>query len=164
MAGLDSRWPRGQHANKTSSKVEVRFDVAASPSLGPRQLNRLLERLGPVVRASSSQDRSQARNRQIALDRLAERVAAALRLEAPRRPTRPTAGSKTRRLDAKRRRGDDQGSSEPGRSTSTTEVPSAQSSPVCARAIWPLDPTHCGPELRGSCILHRGTRLLGMPG
>jgi ribosome-associated protein len=97
--------PGGQHANKTSSKVEVRFDVTASPSLGPRQRTRLLERLGPVVRASSSQDRSQARNRQIALDRLAERLAAALRTEVPRRPTRPTAGSKTRRLDAKRRRG-----------------------------------------------------------
>src|ERR1700691_2995100 len=88
--------PGGQHANKTSSKVEVRFDVTASPSLGPRQRTRLLERLGPVVRASSSQDRSQARNRQIALDRLAERLAAALRTEVPRRPTRPTAGSKTR--------------------------------------------------------------------
>jgi ribosome-associated protein len=96
--------PGGQHANKTSSKVEVRFDIASSPSLGPRQRSRLLERIGPVARASSSQDRSQARNRQIALERLAERLAVALRVETPRRPTKPTTGSTVRRLEAKRRR------------------------------------------------------------
>ena len=96
--------PGGQHANKTSSRVEVRFDVAASPSLGPRQRARLLERLGPVVRAASSDDRSQARNRQLATQRLGDRIAEALRVEVPRRPTRPTKGSRARRLDEKRQR------------------------------------------------------------
>ena len=96
--------PGGQHANKTSSRVEVRFDVAASPSLGPRQRARLLERLGPVVRAASSDDRSQARNRQLAPQRLGDRIAEALRAEVPRRPTRPTKGSRARRLDEKRQR------------------------------------------------------------
>ncbi|HEX3946678.1 MAG TPA: alternative ribosome rescue aminoacyl-tRNA hydrolase ArfB [Acidimicrobiales bacterium] len=98
--------PGGQHANKTSSRVEVWFDVEASRSLGPRQRARLLERLGPVVRAGASEDRSQARNRQLALERLAGRLAAALRVEAPRRPTRPTTGSRERRLQDKRRRSD----------------------------------------------------------
>jgi ribosome-associated protein len=98
--------PGGQHANRTSSRVEVRFDVSASTALGPRQRARLLERLGPVIRATASQDRSQARNRQIALERLAGRIAEALRVEAPRRPTRPTAGARARRLDAKRQRGE----------------------------------------------------------
>ncbi|HEY3940965.1 MAG TPA: alternative ribosome rescue aminoacyl-tRNA hydrolase ArfB [Acidimicrobiales bacterium] len=96
--------PGGQHANKTSSRVEVTFDIANSPSLGPRQRARLLERLGPVARASSAQDRSQSRNRQIALGRLADRLGAALRVDPPRRPTRRTAGSTERRLEEKRRR------------------------------------------------------------
>jgi len=86
--------------------VEVRFDVTASRSLGPRQRERVLERLGPVVRATASDDRSQARNRQVALERLAARLAAALRVDPPRRPTRPTLGSKERRLADKRRRSD----------------------------------------------------------
>jgi ribosome-associated protein len=84
--------------------VEVRFDVVSSATLGPRQRARLLQRLGPVVRATSSDERSQARNRQIALERLAARIADALRVEAPRRPTRPTKGSQQRRLEGKRRR------------------------------------------------------------
>jgi len=96
--------PGGQHANKTSSRVEVRFDVVSSATLGPRQRARLLERIGPVVRATASDERSQARNRQIALERLATRIAAALRVDAPRRPTKPTKGSTERRLDDKRRR------------------------------------------------------------
>lgn len=96
--------PGGQHANRASSRVEVWFDVEASRTLGPRQRARLLERLGPVVRATAGDDRSQARNRQIALDRLAGRLAAGLRVEPPRRPTRPTLGSKERRLQGKRRR------------------------------------------------------------
>lgn len=98
--------PGGQHANKTSSRVEVRFDVVSSATLGPRQRARLLERIGPVVRATASDERSQARNRQIALERLATRIAAALRVDAPRRPTKPTKGSTERRLDDKRRRAD----------------------------------------------------------
>jgi len=98
--------PGGQHANKTSSRVEARFDVVRSATLGPRQRARLLDRIGPVVRATASDERSQARNRQIALERLALRIAAALRVEAPRRPTKPTKGSMERRLEDKRRRAD----------------------------------------------------------
>ena len=94
----------GQHANRTASRVEVRFDVARSASLGPRQRALLLDRLGRVVAASSSQDRSQARNRDIALERLAQRLAGALRVAPPRRTTAPTPGSEERRLEEKRRR------------------------------------------------------------
>ena len=96
--------PGGQHANRTSSRVEVRFDVDGSRTLGPRQRARLRERFGPVVRAGASDDRSQARNRQVALERLAARLADGLRVDPTRRPTRPTMGSKERRLQAKRRR------------------------------------------------------------
>ena len=96
--------PGGQHANRTLSRVEVQFDVAASPTLGPRQRARLLERLGPVVRASASESRSQARNRERALERLATKLDAGLRTQPARRPTRPTQGSQTRRIESKRRR------------------------------------------------------------
>ena len=96
--------PGGQHANRASSRVEVRFDVVASASLGPRQRARLLERIGPVVRASAGEDRSQARNRQVALDRLVTRLAEGLKTQPVRRPTAPTRGSKERRLADKRTR------------------------------------------------------------
>ncbi|HEY7949060.1 MAG TPA: alternative ribosome rescue aminoacyl-tRNA hydrolase ArfB [Acidimicrobiales bacterium] len=95
--------PGGQHANKTSTRAEVRFDVASSPSLGPRQRARLLERLGPVVRVSAGEERSQSRNRDVALRRLAARLADGLRVEPARIPTRPTAGAKARRLEDKKR-------------------------------------------------------------
>lgn len=98
--------PGGQHANTSNTRAEVRFDVAGSPSLGPRQRARLLERLGPEVRVVAADERSQARNRTLALDRLRRRLADALRTEAPRRPTRPTASSQRRRVQVKRRRGD----------------------------------------------------------
>jgi ribosome-associated protein len=96
--------PGGQHANRTLSRVEVEFDVAASSVLGPRQRQRLLDRVGPVVRASAADSRSQARNRQLALERLAARIDAALRVETPRRATRPTKSSQVRRVESKRRR------------------------------------------------------------
>lgn len=96
--------PGGQHANRTLSRVEVEFDVGASSVLGPRQRQRLLDRIGPVVRASAADSRSQARNRQLALERLASRIADALRVETPRRPTRPTKSSQVRRVEGKRRR------------------------------------------------------------
>lgn len=96
--------PGGQHANRTASRVEVRFDVEASRSLGPRQRALILERIGPVVTATASDERSQARNRELALERLAERLAGALRVSPPRRPTRPTVASRARRLEEKRRR------------------------------------------------------------
>lgn len=94
--------PGGQHANTSNTRVELRFDVAASPALGPRQRARLLERLGPTVRVVASDERSQARNRQLALERLRTRLAEALRVERPRTATRPTKGAKERRLEAKR--------------------------------------------------------------
>jgi ribosome-associated protein len=96
--------PGGQHANRTLSRVEVQFDVAASPSLGPRQRARLMERYGPVVRAAAADSRSQSRNRQLALDRLATRLDEGLRVDPTRRPTKPTQGSKIRRVESKRRR------------------------------------------------------------
>jgi ribosome-associated protein len=103
---VTSGGPGGQHANKTASRVEVWLDVEGSAALGPRQKARLRERLGAVVRASASDDRSQARNRQLALTRLAERIADGLRVDAPRRPTRPSRSSKERRLEGKRQRAD----------------------------------------------------------
>ncbi len=96
--------PGGQHANRSNTRVEVRFDVAGSPSLGPRQRARLLERLGPVVRASAGESRSQATNRKMALDRLVSKLADGLRRDAPRRPTTPTRGATERRLAEKRSR------------------------------------------------------------
>jgi ribosome-associated protein len=96
--------PGGQHANTSDTRVEVSFDVERSPSLGPRQRERLRTRLGPVVRAVAADTRSQARNRELALERLAARLAAGLRVERPRRPTKPTAAARTERLEAKRHR------------------------------------------------------------
>lgn len=95
--------PGGQHANTANTRVELRFDVEASPSLGPRQRARLLERIGPSVRVVVTTERSQLRNRELALQRLAGRLADALAERAPRVPTRPTRASNERRLDTKRR-------------------------------------------------------------
>jgi ribosome-associated protein len=97
--------PGGQHANTSNTRVELRFDVDRSPSLGPRQRERLLDRLGPVVRVVVTDTRSQARNRELALERLRERLAAALRTTRARRPTAPSVAARRRRVDAKRRRG-----------------------------------------------------------
>ena len=99
--------PGGQHANTSNTRVEVRFDVARSAVLGPRQRARLLARLGPVVRVVASDRRSQAQNRSLALERLGGRLAAALRVERPRRPTEPTrrpgpADRRERRLELRR--------------------------------------------------------------
>ncbi len=96
--------PGGQHANRTLSRVEVQFDIGASTALGPRQRARLLERFGPVVRAAAADSRSQARNRQLALERLAARLADGLRVDPTRRPTKPTKGSQIRRVEQKRHR------------------------------------------------------------
>jgi ribosome-associated protein len=96
--------PGGQHANRSLSRVEVQFDVESSTTLGPRQRARLLERLGPVVRTSASDSRSQARNRQLALERLASRLSDGLRVQPERRPTKPSKGAKERRIESKRHR------------------------------------------------------------
>ena len=95
--------PGGQHANTSNTKVEVRFDVASSPSLGPRQRARLLERLGPVVRVTASERRSQHQNRELALERLAARIAAALHIDPQRYSTKPSRAAQKRRVDEKRR-------------------------------------------------------------
>lgn len=96
--------PGGQHANVTRSRVEVTFDAATSPSLGPRQRARIVERFGASVRAVAGEHRSQARNRELALERLAARLANALRQQPARRATVPPSGARERRLSAKRRR------------------------------------------------------------
>jgi ribosome-associated protein len=96
--------PGGQHANTANTRAELVFDVAGSAVLSSRQRDLLLERLGPSVRVVASDERSQARNRQLALDRLAQRIDDALRVERPRRPTAPTRASKERRLRAKQLR------------------------------------------------------------
>jgi ribosome-associated protein len=101
-----SSGPGGQHANVTASRVEAVFDVEASATLGDAQRARLLERLGPVVTAVAQDARSQARNRELALERLAAKIAAALRVRRKRRATKPTRASRQRRLDQKRRTGE----------------------------------------------------------
>jgi ribosome-associated protein len=95
--------PGGQHANTSNTRAEVVFDVEASPSLGPRQRARLVEKLGSVVRVAASDTRSQGRNRDLALERLRSKLADALKVETPRRPTRPSKGAKERRLSDKKR-------------------------------------------------------------
>jgi len=98
-----SSGPGGQHANVTSSRIEASFEVAASGSLDEAQKARLTARCGPVVRAVAQDARSQSRNRALALERLAGRIAHGLEVQRPRRATKPTRASRTRRLDAKRR-------------------------------------------------------------
>jgi ribosome-associated protein len=98
-----SSGPGGQHANVTASRVEAVFDVAASGSLSEEQKTRVMARCGPVVRAVAQDARSQARNRELALERLRARLRHALAVPRARRPTKPTASSKARRAEAKRR-------------------------------------------------------------
>jgi len=98
-----SSGPGGQHANVTASRVEAVFDVEASQRLDDGQRSRLLERVGPVVTAVAQDSRGQSRNRELALQRLAEKLAAGLRVQRKRRPTRPSRASKQRRLERKRR-------------------------------------------------------------
>ena len=101
-----SSGPGGQHANVTASRVEAVFDVAKSRSLTEQQKQRVTARLGPVVRATAQDTRSQTRNRELALQRLRARLAAPLVVQRPRRPTKPTAAARRKRLDAKRRHGE----------------------------------------------------------
>jgi ribosome-associated protein len=95
--------PGGQHANTSNTKVELRFDIEHSPSLGPRQRARLLQRIGPVARTTASERRSQAQNRDLALERMRMKLAAGLHVEPPRVATRPSRASKQTRLEQKRR-------------------------------------------------------------
>ena len=98
-----SSGPGGQHAQKTSTRVEALFDVEASSGLTAAEIRRVLERLGPVVRAIAQDERSQLRNRQLATERILEQLREATRVRRPRRATKPTAAAEQRRLDAKRR-------------------------------------------------------------
>jgi ribosome-associated protein len=101
-----SSGPGGQHAQKTESRVEAVFDVLASEALTDAQKERVVGRVGPVLRAVAQDERSQARNRELALDRLAAQLRDALRVRRARRPTKPSAGAVERRLGDKRRRGE----------------------------------------------------------
>jgi ribosome-associated protein len=105
--------PGGQHANTANTRVELVFDLEASKALGPRQRARLLGRLGPVIRVVVSDERSQARNRELALLRLGQRLEDALRVERRRLPTQPTEDSRRRRLREKRLRAERKRESRP---------------------------------------------------
>lgn len=96
--------PGGQHANTSETRVAATFDVEASRTLTDAQKRRVVARLGPVVRAVAKDERSQARNRELALERLAARLADGLRVERKRVATRPTKAAQERRLEEKRRR------------------------------------------------------------
>jgi len=98
-----SSGPGGQHANVTASRIEATFDVGASQALTPAQKERLRARCGALVTAVAQDARSQARNRELALERLRARLAAGLAMPRARTPTRPTAASRRRRAEAKRR-------------------------------------------------------------
>jgi ribosome-associated protein len=99
-----SSGPGGQHAQRSETRVEAILDVEASSALTAVQKRRVIARAGPVLRAVAQDERSQSRNRELAVGRLVERLREALRVERRRRPTRPTAAARQRRLDDKRRR------------------------------------------------------------
>lgn len=99
-----SSGPGGQHANVTASRIEATFEIEPSAALDEAQKRRLRARYGSRVSASAQDSRSQARNRELALERLAERLAAGLRTRRRRRPTKPTRAARERRLAGKRRR------------------------------------------------------------
>ena len=101
-----SSGPGGQHANVTASRVEAVFNVFESARLSDAQKRLIASRLGPVVTAAAQDTRSQLRNRELALERLASRLAVALHVHRPRTQTKPTASARRRRLESKRRRAD----------------------------------------------------------
>jgi ribosome-associated protein len=99
-----SSGPGGQHAQRSETRVEALFDVEASSALTPIQKRRVVARAGPILRAIAQDERSQWRNRELAVERLVATLREALRVQRPRRPTKPTAASRERRLTEKRRR------------------------------------------------------------
>ena len=101
-----SSGPGGQHANTAETRVEAVFDVEASAALSEAQKRRVVAKAGPVLRAVAQDERSQLRNRELAVERLVERLREALRVERRRVPTRPTAAAREQRLKSKRRRSD----------------------------------------------------------
>jgi ribosome-associated protein len=98
-----SSGPGGQHANVTASRIEAMFDVQGSEALSEEQRELLRRRLGDRVTAVAQETRSQARNRELALERLREKLASGLRRPKPRRPTKPSRAARERRLEQKRR-------------------------------------------------------------
>jgi ribosome-associated protein len=100
-----SSGPGGQHAQKSSTRVEALFDVEESVALSAAERKRVLEKLGPVVRAIAQDERSQLRNRELATDRIVEQLREATKVRRKRRATKPTRASQERRLDEKKRRG-----------------------------------------------------------
>jgi ribosome-associated protein len=100
-----SSGPGGQHAQRSETRVEALFDVEASSALTETQKRRVVAKAGPVLRAVAQDERSQLRNRELATVRLVDQLREALRVRRARRPTKPTAESRKRRLEAKRRRG-----------------------------------------------------------
>jgi len=96
----------GQHANRSNTKVEAVFRIVDSPSMPDFLKERVGAKLGEVIRVTVDDERSQYRNRQLAVERIQERIDRAAKVERPRRATKPTRGSQRRRVDAKRRRSD----------------------------------------------------------
>jgi ribosome-associated protein len=101
-----SSGPGGQHAQKSETRVVAVFDVEASTALTEAQKRRVVAKAGPTLRAVAQDERSRTRNRELALERLVDSLRTALRVERRRRQTKPSAASRERRLEAKRRRGD----------------------------------------------------------
>jgi len=101
-----SSGPGGQHAQKSETRVVAVFDVEASSALTATQKRRVISKAGTVLRAVAQDERSQSRNRELAVERLVATLREALRVERKRVPTKPSAGARERRLDQKRRRGD----------------------------------------------------------
>jgi ribosome-associated protein len=101
-----SSGPGGQHAQKSETRVEAVFDVTASSALTEAQKRRVVAKAGPVLRAVAQDERSQLRNRELAIERLVAVLRDALYVPRPRVATKPTAASRTRRLEEKRRRGE----------------------------------------------------------
>lgn len=98
--------PGGQHANKAATRAELTFDVSTSSAFTEAQRERVIERLGPVVRVVADDERSQLRNRALAEERLVAKLRGALHVPRSRRATRPTRGSQRRRVEAKKQRGE----------------------------------------------------------
>ena len=99
-----SSGPGGQHAQRSETRVEALLDIDSTTALTPAQKRRVTAKAGPVIKAVAQDERSQRRNRELAIERLVEALREALRVERPRRPTAPTAASRERRLESKRRR------------------------------------------------------------
>ena len=99
-----SSGPGGQHAQKSSTRVEALFEVEGSTALTDAQKRRVVARAGEVIRAVAQDERSQLRNRELAVERLVEKLRAALAVPRRRVATTPSAAARERRLEAKRRR------------------------------------------------------------